>query len=1125
MRTLLVITMVIASMWGRTMAQVPALDNATVVSGFESGIAGAEIRYHSSIPQARDALLVRATDGTSTMAWCTAAVPEGPLADFVTFVWLAGLGSNPGRGAFTLEIDGRPEFEFYTDGRDDWAITSEAGATLSFHRDMIDQHDDRFGFMYLKLPAARVQPGRALELGVRGGRSGLPSWCMTFEFGLSDAMTFRSLPAIVERDGQSFQLGEAGLLHFGPPRNARILVDGELLKDAPVRFGFNSLKVDLPLVAAPTTAVYRLEIGDQVRTGQLDLRPVRKWRVNFVQHTHTDIGYTRPQTEILAEHLRFIDTALDYCDNTDGYPDEAQFRWTCEASWPVAEYLRTRPADQIERLKHRVAEGRIELTGLFFNFDELPGERLQGASLQALGDFRAAGLAAEVAMQNDVNGVGWCLADYLPRVGVKYLNMGTHGHRALICFDRPTLFWWESPAGNRMLAYRGEHYMLGNTALKIHAGDFDAFEHALLTYLDELDAKGYPHDLISIQHSGFLTDNSPPSTHASEMIAQWNRRYAWPRLRTATAAAFFREMEAAHGDEFPVIRGAWPDWWTDGFGASAREVAVVREAQSDLIANTGGLTLAALMGSTMPTGLAADLDAIDSALLFYTEHTVGYEGSVSEPFCRKTMDQRAMKESYAWEAGRRAKMLGETALGLLQSHVPRTEQPSLLVVNTLGWDRGGLMRVYIDHQILPRHRDFRIVDQDGHPARAQALEHRSDGTDWAIWVDDIPALGYRQFGIKVGEGSPADEPVEPVPDGVVENPWYRVTVDPDRGTISSLYDKDLGCELVDQTAPHGLGEFILERLGNRSQLEAFRLDDYTRESLDEVRLDGHEQGPVWDTLRFKGTTPTAMDGSQVVVEIRLFHTTKRIDLHYAINKALITDPEGIYIALPFGLDDGTLALEVAGGEMRAGIDQIPGSANDWNTVQGYARLVNDEAQVIVSSRECPLMQFGGINTGRYRAGARPASGHMYGWPMNNYWVTNFNADQHGGHAWTYSLTSAAGNDRTDAVRFGWENRIPLLPRVRAGGGPGRELPARSLVGGWPDNVLLIQARPTADGGSTVIQVREVAGRAVELRLTDEITGRPLRLEAVDVLGEAIPQGAARLEPLASGFFRVSRFDP
>ena len=61
--------------------------------------------------------------------------------------------------------------------------------------------------------------------------------------------------------------------------------------------------------------------------------------------------YTRPQSEILAEHQRYIDTALDYCDLTDNMPDEAKFRWTCESAWVVKEYLKTRPAAQVKAVQ------------------------------------------------------------------------------------------------------------------------------------------------------------------------------------------------------------------------------------------------------------------------------------------------------------------------------------------------------------------------------------------------------------------------------------------------------------------------------------------------------------------------------------------------------------------------------------------------------------------------------------------------------------------------------------------------------------------------------------------------------------------------------------------------------
>ena len=88
---------------------------------------------------------------------------------------------------------------------------------------------------------------------------------------------------------------------------------------------------------------------------------------------------------------------------------------------------------------------------MYFNFDEIPDEKILAASLAAAGRIKEKGIPITLAMQDDVNGIGWCLNDYFNQMGVKYLNMGTHGHRALICFDKPTMFWWESPSGKRCL--------------------------------------------------------------------------------------------------------------------------------------------------------------------------------------------------------------------------------------------------------------------------------------------------------------------------------------------------------------------------------------------------------------------------------------------------------------------------------------------------------------------------------------------------------------------------------------------------------------------------------------------------------------------------------------------------
>ena len=100
------------------------------------------------------------------------------------------------------------------------------------------------------------------------------------------------------------------------------------------------------------------------------------------------------------------------------------------------------------------------------------------------------------------------------------------------------------------------------------------FEQCVWDYLGQLEAKGYPYDICAIQHSGYLTDNAPPSTRSCEMVKRWNEKYEWPKLRTAVATDFIKTVERDYAGRIPVIRGAWPDWWTDGFASGAREAAV-----------------------------------------------------------------------------------------------------------------------------------------------------------------------------------------------------------------------------------------------------------------------------------------------------------------------------------------------------------------------------------------------------------------------------------------------------------------------------------------------------------------------------------------------------------------------
>ena len=1084
--------------------------------GYARSVSGETISYTSPIATARTALIARASDGASTIEWETEPAPASAAKGPVTFIWLAGLGSNLGERQFTLSADGKDVATFTTSSRESWEVSGPHGARLSFQTMMVDRHRDRFGFMRLSLPEDMLTPAKPVELRVTGEAARSSAWVMTFTTPLAEGLTASSRPVILREGGRGVQPLDLEIINLGEPTTAVLTITGVPAERVNVPFGISPHSVKLAPVSAETTLQVQLEMGNIRQNISATVSPVRHWTVYLVQHSHTDIGYTRSQTEILAEHLRYIDYALDYCDQTDAYPSEAQFRWTCETSWAVREYLKTRPAQQIDRLKRRIKEGRIEVTAMLLNWAEVADENALAHSLEPVKMFREFGFPVRTALQDDVNGYAWCLVDYFHTLGIKYVSSGINAHRALKPFKIPTPFWWESPSGKRVLAYRADHYMTGNF-FGIHTEDFELISRDLPAYLQKLESDGYPYASINVQHSGYSTDNSPPSTFASDNVRRWNETYEWPRLRTATVHEFLQWVEKEHGKNLPVFRAAWPDWWTDGYGCAVRETAAGRQTQADLIVNQGLLSMAHLFGASIPQAVFQQVHSVVDNLHFYNEHTFGAAESISEPLAENTQVQWSQKSSYPWQALMQSRLLRESAMGQIQPFLPLSSEPSIVVFNTLNWARSGLHVVYADNQVIPRERDFRILDDRDRDIPAQLVESRPEGNYWALWVSDIPPLGYKTYRIALTGGERTQETAF-LPGDTVQNVHFRLTLNRETGAISSLFDRELGRELLDPTRSHQLGEFIYERLADRRPMEEYRLGDYTRETLSNVRFTPGVDGPIWQSIVLGGSSDGFAGDDGVRCEIRIFKTTKRIDILFKARKLPVNDPEAVYVAFPFSLDQGALQFEAQGGLVQAGENQIPGTATDWNTVQNFAALRSPSAQIVLASDEIPLMEFGGINTGRYIPGAKPATQQIYSWVLNNYWTTNFRSSQEGEMSWSYALTSSGDASNLFATRFGWGIRVPFVSRVLPKGQtPSTHTRTRSVWPFTPSSVLLISSRPAKQG--IILHLRETAGQTTPLELT--ASANAWKMEEVDALGDPLrPVVTLSFQPYETKFIRI-----
>lgn len=867
--------------------------------------------------------------------------------------------------------------------------------------------------------------------------------------------------------------------------------------------GIQSVEVLLPEVAKEKlTDLQLIYKSSVVGNKKVKLSPIKKWNVYLIQHTHTDIGYTKPQIEILREHLRYIDYAIEYCELTENLPDDAKFRWTCEASWTVNEYLKNRPEQQIEKLKKYVNNGQIEIAGMFFNMAEIVDENSLKTFLKPFSLYRENNIPVYTAMQNDVNGIAWCLSDYLPDLGVKYFWMGENGHRALVPFNKPTVFKWESPSGKQTLAFRSDHYMTGNR-LGVETGDMGIFEPRLFSYLEDLDKKDYSFDAIAIQFSGYRTDNSPPSVSSSKLVEEWNKTYAYPKLRNGLPHEFMDYVAAHYSKDLKSYRVAYPDWWTDGFGSAARETGASRTSHADMVTIESLLSMAAAKGEEIPAHIHEEITHIHENLLFYDEHTFGASESLRDPLAENSQTQWSQKSSFVWEGLKSAQLLYETSGGLLQGALKRGKHPTITFFNPNSQHRSNLVTTYIDYEVIPENKAFKIMDAKGNPLKVQQLNSRREGRYYAIQADDIPAMGYKTFEIVVEKDKNIPTPPQTLlSDNVIENKYYRITLNPSTGGIQSLIDKELDLEMVDESSPWDMGAFIYEKLGDRHQMELYRTDEYTRTGLSDVQLSTGTNGEIYQSVYVRGKAPGVDDNFGVQLEIKLFNHEKRIELSYRLKRLPELDPTGIYVAFPFKLNDSRLAFDVQGGVVYPGENQLEGTASDWNTIQNFAAARNDKVQFIVGSDVVPLVQLGDLLDGPFQYEKKYDKPHVFSWVMNNYWVTNFRASQEGEFRWNYFITSTDDLSNTAAIDFTRNARIPLYARVMPVGKENNKPMDFSAFEIDKSNLLMTSSTLSKDAGFLLLNVRETDGKSTEFTIKDR-SGKLYEFQIVNAIEESL----------------------
>jgi hypothetical protein len=820
--------------------------------------------------------------------------------------------------------------------------------------------------------------------------------------------------------------------------------------------------------------------------------PCRKWKIYFAPNEHLDIGYTDYQAKVAEIHSRNLDRLLDLL------PTHPDYRFNIDGSWVVEQWLATRTGEQAKRFEEQARAGRIGVNAFYANLltGLLSTEEFSRSlyfSKQLEGHH---GVPFEAGWATDVPSYSWSVPSALASAGIRYFVGGSDQTRGPLLADghwnAQSPFWWEGPDGQRVLAWYSYHYHQLRAVFGIPP-TIEAGAAGLPRFLQPYERGDYAQDAVLLY--GTEVENVPLEYLDAELAPRWNAQYAYPQIIPCRFGEYFRYVEEHFGAGLPVVRGDGGAFWEDGAGTDAIATARYREIQTRALAADALTALAASLNRALSFPLQLSRD-IWSNLVLYNEHTFTSYRGPGQPEHDDVVGQLEVKEARATRAAQETDEVMRRGLSQLADLV-QTEGRNLIVFNSLSWQRSGLVRIQLDPGAA-------LTDvATGQPVPYEVVESREGYQTVRFWARDVPALGYKIF--RLGRGQIVEPGRGEPQSNIIENKFYRLTFDPTRAALKSLYDKELGRELIDPASPYLANEYLYVSGGGTEKgrgegVEATQLTHLAR-YLPFAELSFHhpEQGQIvavektpwghWVRLKAQ-----ALHTPWIETEVFLPDDEKRIEFRNRFHKQKVYAKEAVYIAFPWAAGDPTFRFDIANGFVNPERDLLAGADKEWFAAQNWVSVEDRPTQggsaaMTLAVVDAPLVSLGDINRGRWPEKFTKSSATVFSYALNNYWFTNTRAGQFGDFVLRYVITSGSRFDPQRAARFGREARSPLEVAEIRGSDKGDwakgVLPSgsASLLGVEPENLIVSAIKGTEDGQGLIVRIIETAGKPTEGKVT------------------------------------------
>jgi hypothetical protein len=908
----------------------------------------------------------------------------------------------------------------------------------------------------------------------------------------------QSPPTLVEREGKLMQTVQMSIRHFGAETPATVRVGEAAPVQVQLRQAAQKVEALVPAVEKETPVAVTVEVGGKViSTQDLTLKPVRKWVVYLLPHSHVDIGYTHVQTDVEKAQWKYLEMGIEAARRSATNPVESRFKWNVEVMWAVDSYLKQATPEKQQQFVEAVKLGQVGLQALYGN--ELTGlcspEELLRLISSAQRVAQRCGVALQSAMITDVPGYTWGIVPAFAQNGVKYFSIGPNGgdrigHTIEAWGDKP--FWWLGPNGKDKVLV----WMTGTGYYQVFSSP-----QKLTDYLSRLEEKGYPYDFVQVRHC--LGDNGAPDLNFADKIKAWNDTHAYPKLIIATTDTMFRDFEQRYGDKIPTAQGDFTPYWEDGAASSALETAMNRGSANRLV------QAEALYSLYSPEAYpAAEFEQAWRNVILYDEHTWGAHNSISQPDAPFAKSQWAIKRQFAVDGDAQSRKL-ITAANDSRGAAPEVPAgvQAIDAVNTSSYS--------LPWTLVTIPKELSAVG-DGISYPSSSAISRSQRLTTGELVFRPCQGGYRAARFFIGSKT---SPFTSSPPAMVEGltlsaprsalaPSLTVRLDEQTGGIVSLRYGDR--EYVNPKAGTALNDYFYLPGSDIKKLQR----------NGPVKISVKEKGPLIASLLVESEAPGCR---KLTREVRIHALRNYVEIINTVDKAPVRAKEGVHFGFGFNVPEGVVRMEVPWGVVRPELDQIPGACKNWFTVQQWVDVSNDKFGVTLLTPDAPLMQVGGITANligslsdtRAWLNKIEPSQTLYSWAMNNHWHTNYRAEQEGPTVFRYYLfPHEDGYSPEFASRVAREISQPLV--VLPARGPASEL-APFYV--YPAAVQVTCYKPSEDGKAEIVRLFNPTEKPLSASLNwTANTNRPLWLS--DAGEQPLRRAGTKIEVPAKSIITV-----